>query len=184
MCVEWVKRNRQKGGAAEGYALASDCEPVAKPQASMVAVENERHDEQAPTKIEQITKADPLALDDVDDQTALPGIAAPPRAPERPQPPRAAKRRAPPPSTEPEHGIGSAEDPITKEDVEHLAGLGFEMVVDGWSEQSIHLVPEITGSERIELTYRDAATLANTLAAFPGARVTSVTRMPKDKNEK
>lgn len=191
MCVEWVKRNRQKGGVAEGYVLASDCEPVAKQQVSM-ASKNDRSDEEAPTKTEQLTEktSDPLALDDVDDQTALPGIAASPRAPERPPPPRAAARRAPPNSPligMPEHGIGSAEDPITSEDVAHLADLNFEMVVDGWGDQILHLVPALTEAcnERIEMTYRDAATLANTLAAFPGAHVTRVSRMPpKDGNVK
>lgn len=101
----------------------------------------------------------------------LPGIEPPPSKkppPRKPDPvvQKVAARTNQSPQT--------IEQLVSDSDVASLASLGLEICIQGWSEQDLWLVPERTAHDRIELTYRDAAALANTLIAFPGARVTQI----------
>ncbi len=63
---------------------------------------------------------------------------------------------------------------VSDDDIESLASLGLELCVEGWGDHDFWLVPKRTSADRVELTYRDAAALANTLVAFPGSRVTQI----------
>jgi len=67
--------------------------------------------------------------------------------------------------------IGGFAEPVTSEDVQSLAARGYHFCLEGIGESDVWLVPALTDRDRIELTFRDAATIANMLAAFPGSRV-------------
>lgn len=73
--------------------------------------------------------------------------------------------------------------PIADADLQSLVALGYEMLIEGWGGQPFWLVPNYTPNERPEISYRDAATLANVLYAFPGARVKQLRRVPPDPAE-
>jgi hypothetical protein len=69
--------------------------------------------------------------------------------------------------------------PTSAEDVAALAERYAETQLETEELGSVWIVAEPTGADRLELTYRDAATLAAVCAAFPGARVVSLERAKK-----
>jgi hypothetical protein len=67
--------------------------------------------------------------------------------------------------------------PVEPEDVERLERLGLEVDVDGWGDKPVRLVSGRAGGDMddaFELSFRDAAAVANILHAFPGARITGI----------
>lgn len=92
-------------------------------------------------------------------------------------PPRPARGRpsspAPPPPAQP------PASPANTEDVAALAERYATTKLETEELGPVWLVAEPTGSERLELTYRDAAALAAVCAAFPGARVVALERAKK-----
>lgn len=99
---------------------------------------------------------------------------APPRVS---PPPRSARARpaspAPPAPTPPPASLAGAEDVVALAERYPTTQLETDGLGPVW------LVAEPTGSERLELTYRDAAALAAVCAAFPGARVVALERAKK-----
>lgn len=96
-----------------------------------------------------------------------------------PEPPR------PPPTVEPaSETTPSTPSPfagtVEPEDVARLEALGFEVEIDGWGTKPVRLTADETGEteDGVDLSFRDAASIANVLHAFPGARVTGI-RMKK-----
>ena len=62
--------------------------------------------------------------------------------------------------------------PITEEQIKTLEERGLELCVRTEAAGELWLVPAYTGSERNEMTFRDAATIAALCAVFPGAELT------------
>jgi hypothetical protein len=98
--------------------------------------------------------------------------ASAPRTPAPPSALLAAPLLAPPPAS-----LASAED------VAGLAGRYTETRLETAELGPVWLVAEPTGADRLELTYRDAATLAAVCAAFPGARVVALERAKNKSTE-
>ncbi|HEU4535516.1 MAG TPA: hypothetical protein VFS00_15415 [Polyangiaceae bacterium] len=99
---------------------------------------------------------------------------APPRLGPPPRPARAGATSPAPPSAAP-----PAASPASAEDVAALAERYAATKLETDDLGPVWLVAEPTGSDRLELTYRDAATLAAVCAAFPGARVVALERTKK-----
>jgi len=62
--------------------------------------------------------------------------------------------------------------PITEEQIKALEERGVELCFRTEAVSELWLVPRYTRTERNEMTYRDAATIASMCAVFPGAEVT------------
>ena len=69
--------------------------------------------------------------------------------------------------------IGNAEL-LTEEQVDALANLGLEVRLDTGEGGMVTLVPQYTGAERVELSYRDCRTLVTCLQVFPGAKLQAI----------
>ncbi|GAC1599325.1 MAG: hypothetical protein NVS3B20_21180 [Polyangiales bacterium] len=68
---------------------------------------------------------------------------------------------------------------VTDADIASFKSMGIEVCIATESGGEVWLVPAYTGQPRKELSVEHAALIAATCSAFPGARVTSVTRSPK-----
>jgi hypothetical protein len=152
LCVEWLKRNGPRASVGANEPTAND----------VVASDV---DAASPTTGGFSPRW--RALFDHD----LPSLA-PPRRLARARPaapaPTATPPLAPPPAL-----LASAEDVAT------LASRYAETQLETDDLGPVWLVAEPTGSDRLELTYRDAAALAAVCAAFPGARVVALERAKK-----
>ena len=69
---------------------------------------------------------------------------------------------------------------LTDEDIASFKALRVEACIRSDEAGEIWLVPAYTGQARKELTPEHAATLARIVEAFPGARVVSFERQPKE----
>jgi len=153
MCVEWLRAN---GHAAPSPAPAP-AEPAKRPEPKPSA-----------PKVATDLFGNPLP--------------DPPRpAPAKPSPTRApalhvVRDQAPVEEREPLRGF-------TTEDIEGFKKLGVEVCLSSEAYGEIWLVPTYTGSDRKELTPEHAATISRVLEAFPGSRVVSFEKSPKQEKE-
>jgi len=76
----------------------------------------------------------------------------------------------------PNHEADAITQLVNDPDLAALVDRGLELQIEGWGDRDLWLVPSYTPQrdQRCELSYRDAATLANTLIPFPGAKVVSI----------
>jgi len=72
---------------------------------------------------------------------------------------------------------------FTTEDIEGFKKLGVEVCLRSEAYGEIWLVPKYTGSDRKELTPEHAATISRVIEAFPGSRVVSFEKSPKQEKE-
>jgi len=157
----------------------------------------ELDDETAPTRLDEL--ADPNAslpgFDrlDVTPTPYQPGAAPPKQADaSRASPSKsstaatAARRRTPPHGgtaprnrrpaavSVPAEATAPPVEVATPEHVDALTARDLEVTLEAEAGFDLTLVPRYTHGERLELTYRDAATLANVLSIFPDARVKAI----------
>ncbi|MFZ5787458.1 MAG: hypothetical protein ACOY3Y_13535 [Acidobacteriota bacterium] len=153
MCVEWLRAN---GHAAPSPAPAP-AEPAKQPEPKPPA-----------PKVATDLFGNPLP--------------DPPRPAPTKQPPQRAPAlhvvRDPAPAEEREPLRG-----YTTEDIEGFKKLGVEVCLRSEAYGEIWLVPQYTGSDRKELTPEHAATISRVLEAFPGSRVVSFEKSPKQEKE-
>ena len=153
MCVEWLKAN---GHAAHSPAPAP-AEPAKQPEPKPPA---------------------PKAATDLFGNLL-------------PDPPRSAPAKQPPPRAPALHVVrdpapAKEREPLrgyTTEDIEGFKKLGVEVCLRSEAYGEIWLVPKYTGSDRKELTPEHAATISRVLEAFPGSRVVSFEKSPRQEKE-
>jgi len=187
MCSEWIKRNPK---LAAGYQLAGTKkqapDPLALDDDDPLALDDDQPAQPALPLTSQHTHKPPSPQAPTG---ATGATGAAPRSPARStreieaQARREAIDRARLEAhqkafTKADPNLAGFREPVTSEDVQALASRGYHIQLEGFGDQPLWLVPELTHSNRLELTYRDAATLANILAAFPGAHVQDL--KPKD----
>ncbi len=166
ICTEWAKRNVEQANAQRAARSSGSRPPI--PSITTV------HDPGPGAQPERRQ----LAL--------LPGL--PPEPAEAPLPARSAHaaRTATHAATGQPSALGArmaalagkplTADLISTKDADDLAARGYELCVEGWDPaQDVWIVPNLTGADRIELTYTQAVTLANMIAAFPGSKVKVIT---------
>ena len=165
MCVEWMKAN--------GH-LAEDVTPkpsVAAPEAPL----------------RQALASSPLDLFGNPNPDYQPNKASPTA------PPKSRDRRegtppvpSPAPAT-PTNDADTAERPplrgLTTEDIDSFKALRAEVCLNSDAFGEVWLVPEYTGQDRKEITPEHAATICRVIEAFPGSRVVSFEKTPKNDEE-
>ena len=72
--------------------------------------------------------------------------------------------------------------PIADDVVRSMAESGTEIEIRA-GESTIHVVPEHTDQDRLELTFREYAVVQSLLEVFPGSTFVSLTKKPKGQNQ-
>jgi len=153
MCVEWLKANGHAAPSPAPAPVEPEKQPEPKPAAPKVA-------------------------------TDLFGNPLP--DPPRPTPTKPSASRAPALHVVRDPAPAEEREPLrgfTTEDIEGFKKLGVEVCLSSEAYGEIWLVPKYTGSDRKELTPEHAATISRVLEAFPGSRVVSFEKPPKQEKE-
>ncbi len=160
ICTEWAKRN-----PAEAAARSAASATPAHSKASHSP--NPARDEPRPPQRRQLTLVDGMPPESPSAPANRIGAPAThPNAPANRIGASANRIGAPHSAAKP------PDDVVSAADADALAERGYEMCVEGWNNgEDVWIVPTLTNADRIELTYRQAATLANMLGAFPNAKV-------------
>lgn len=167
MCVEYLKRNPK---AAEGYH---------HPQLTQLRLDGS---EERPAEKKGKASAHSTAQGEAERQA---GGAAAERAAtaasshsiaseKHPEGAAVTAAQSSPGSTVRPSAASMLDQLVSESDVQSLIDSGQEFEVNGWGKNELTLVPERTNEDRIEITFRDAVSIANMMLPFPGARITAI----------